>query len=219
MKVSVIMASFINQQRKNADKKFIRAVKSFIKQDYDNKELIIISDGCEITNKLYDEYFKTYKNITLFKSQKLQPYSGGIRSIGLKLAEGNIICYLDNDDIFTKTHISKIVQQFDINKYTWVYYDDFLLIPNTNFKKFKVRHVKPQWALIGTSTTAHINFYKDKRFNEETDFIPDWGNGKGNGYGHDWLYIQQLNSTKYSNFKKLKNRPGYIVCHYGNIDE
>jgi len=43
----------------------MKAVKSFIKQTYDDKELIIISDGCNITNKLYDENFS---NIALTRN-------------------------------------------------------------------------------------------------------------------------------------------------------
>ena len=45
LKVSVVMASFLGEYSgaaKNRDKKFLRAVKSFKNQTYDNKELIIV---------------------------------------------------------------------------------------------------------------------------------------------------------------------------------
>ena len=52
-KVSVIMASYLSvygtTPRPNLDKKFIRAVKSFINQTYPEKELIIVADGCTTT--------------------------------------------------------------------------------------------------------------------------------------------------------------------------
>ena len=52
MKFSVIMASYLGNYpgcANNREAKFIRSVKSFLNQSYDNKELIIVSDGCEIT--------------------------------------------------------------------------------------------------------------------------------------------------------------------------
>ena len=50
MKISVIMASFLQMGHKtNQDIKFVRAVKSFLNQTYKDKELIIVSDGCQKT--------------------------------------------------------------------------------------------------------------------------------------------------------------------------
>ena len=71
MKISVIMASWLGAKRPHLDKKFVRAVNSFLKQTHEDKELIIVSDGCQITNKLYEEHYKMNPIVTLFKSQKL----------------------------------------------------------------------------------------------------------------------------------------------------
>jgi len=59
--ISVIMPSYLGKyegSRINADQKFIRAVESFQQQTLQNKELIIVSDGCEITNRIYRELFQ-----------------------------------------------------------------------------------------------------------------------------------------------------------------
>jgi len=56
LKVTVIMASYLQDysgSAKNREKKFIRAVKSFKNQTYENKELIIVSDGCIKTIELF----------------------------------------------------------------------------------------------------------------------------------------------------------------------
>ena len=66
-KVSVIMASFLGSypgRSSNPEDKFIRAVKSFITQTYENKELIIVSDGCQMTNMLYKNLFIFFKNFS-----------------------------------------------------------------------------------------------------------------------------------------------------------
>jgi len=205
MKVSVICASYLGDYpnaAKNRDKKFVRAVNSFLKQTYNGeKELIIVGDGCQKTKDIYEANWKDNKEIKHFASPKQPLYSGGIRSIGLKMATGDIITYLDNDDVIGKTHLQTIVDQFDTEKYGWVYYDDYMVL-NKEFTKFYTRYVDPRYGSIGTSSIAHIN---DKKL--------EWFTG----YGHDWLFVLKLASTGMS-FKKLEKTPQYIVCHYKDGD-
>ena len=49
--------------RSNPEEKFIRAVNSVINQSSPNWELVIISDGCEITKALYEEHFEQEERI------------------------------------------------------------------------------------------------------------------------------------------------------------
>ena len=56
-KVSVVMASYLGEypgRTSNPEPKFIRAVKSFLSQTYENKELIICADGCDRTVEIYN---------------------------------------------------------------------------------------------------------------------------------------------------------------------
>jgi len=205
MKVTTIMASYLGDYpnaAKNRDKKFVRAVNSFLNQTYKGeKELIIVGDGCQKTKDFYEANWKNNKEIKHFASPKQPMYSGGIRSIGIKMATGDIICYLDNDDVIGKTHLQTIVDQFDTEKYGWVYYDDYMVL-NKEFTKFYTRYVDPRYGSIGTSSIAHINNKKLEWFT---------------GYGHDWLFVLKLASTGMS-FKKLEKPPQYIVCHYKDGD-
>ena len=100
------MASWLGApNRKNLDRKFVRAVKSFLNQTYQNKELIIVSDGCQVTEYLYDEHFKN-NPLVKFKLINKQPlYSGNVRNTGLEMATGDIISYLDSDDVISKNHL------------------------------------------------------------------------------------------------------------------
>ena len=43
--------------RTEPERKFVRAVNSFLNQTNKNSELIIVSDNCKITEKLYKENF------------------------------------------------------------------------------------------------------------------------------------------------------------------
>ncbi len=205
-KVSVIMASYLLPypgSASNRDKKFIRAVNSFKKQTYQNKELIIVSDGCPLTIDLYNKFYSKETNIKLITIPKQPLYSGEMRNAALKVADGVIISYLDSDDIIGNNHLQIIVDGFDIDKYDFVFYNDYLVLDAT-FKKLHLRIVEPRWASIGTSSISHKN-------------IKDINWSDSGGYGHDFLFIFKMasNGLKY---KKLEKMPEYLVCHYNNGD-
>jgi len=205
-KVSVIMASYLLPypgSATNREKKFIRAVNSFKKQTYQNKELIIVSDGCHLTVELFNKYFVNDQNIKIIQIPKQQLYSGDMRNIAFQLADGDIISYLDSDDILGPNHIQKIVEQFDLDNYDLVYYNDYLVLDST-FKKMQIRIVEPRWASIGTSSISHKN-------------LPELKGCWSTGYGHDWLFLFKLVSMGLR-FKKLEKAPEYLVCHYHQAD-
>jgi len=210
MKISVIMASYLGNYpggASNREIKFKRSVKSFINQTHKDKELIIVSDGCEITNKLYEENFSDIDNIKLIKLNKQPFYSGNMRNVAFDISDGDIITYLDSDDAIGKKHLEIIDNQFDINEYDWVYYDDYMVL-NKDFTKLHIRKVETRWASIGTSSISHKNPKNLK-------------NGKylkwSDGYGHDFLFVFKLNALGLT-FKKIENMPQYLVCHYRGMD-
>jgi glycosyltransferase involved in cell wall biosynthesis len=208
MKVSVIMASYLQFYQgcaKNSDKKFLRAVNSFKKQTYTNCELIIVSDGCQITNALYDQHFSNDENVKLIRANKYPTY-GGLRQEGLQAATGDIISYFDADDVLGKTHIETIVNQFS-DDVDMVYYNDYLVL-SSDFKQLFSREVEPRWGSIGTSSISHRNFYTERY--KDMVHKPKWNNG----YGHDWFFLLQC-VGKGLQFKKLAKTPSYLVCHYG----
>jgi len=204
LKVTVIMASFLGEYpgaAKNRDKKFIRAVKSFKNQTYENKELIIVSDGCEKTTQLFNEHFIDDENISLIQLPKQILYSGEMRNAALREATGDIITYLDSDDVIGKTHIETIINQFDTEKYDWVFYNDYL-VTSPDFKKLHTRVVETRFGSIGTSAVTHKN---------NKDLL--WSSG----YGHDWIFVMTLAGMGLR-FTKLAQTPQYLVCHYAGGD-
>lgn len=206
--ISVIMASFLSiPGRQNLDQKFRRAVNSFINQTYQDKELIIVSDGCEITNKIFEENYSNRENIKLIKIPKQPPYSGMMRNIAFNIAQGDIISYLDADDVLGKNHLQIISDQFDKDNYDFCYYDDYMTL-DKDFKKLHIRKVYPRYGSIGTSSITH----KNPKLLENGDKIKF-----NTGYGHDFLYVMTLNAMGLR-FKKLEKMPQYIVAHYRDGD-
>jgi len=200
-KISVVMASFLGNYGEfaatNRTAKFKRAVKSFLNQTYTNKELIIVADGCKETQKIYDENWSNINEIKCVLIPKQNLYSGEPRNVGNNIASGDIITYLDNDDVIGNKHLEIIEKQFSDN-YDWVYYNDYLVL-DKNFKKLKVRRVQTRFGSIGTSSISH------KPLNEKIWSV---------GYGHDWLVVLKLAAIG-GRFKKLKDTPQYLVAHWG----
>lgn len=203
-RISVIMPVFLGDYANAAsdrESKFMVAIKSFLRQIYLNKELIIISDGCDTAEKIYNEL--GYKENIVFKKIKKQPlFSGKVRNEGIKIATGDIICYLDADDFFGfDNHLSIIANAFiSDNSLNWVYYNDYLYPPNKNTTQ---RLVLLEKGLVGTSAIAH----------KRTCNV-SWKNC--NSYNHDWLFIQQLIKKYPTNYTKIYGC-SYFVCHIPGI--
>lgn len=202
--INVILPSYLSQYpncAKNREFKFIRSVNSFLKQPYQNKKLIIVSDGCEITNYLYTSHFGNYSNITLISLPKQDTLSGKVRQTGINYCEQNsIICYLDSDDELIGNHLGSINEQFNTELFDFVYYDDYIASDNN---LIGVRQVTLDAGKIGTSTISHIN-----------KFEYSWTDC--DGYGHDWQFINNCFLKKNKNGIKIYNT-GYLVHHIPNI--
>jgi glycosyltransferase involved in cell wall biosynthesis len=103
LKISIIMPTF--NRGYNAKESII----SILKQDYTNFELLLLNDG---GNKKIEGLVKELKDPRI--RYYYLPRSGlaDILNAGLILAEGDYICYLDDDDIWYADHISCLLKSF-----------------------------------------------------------------------------------------------------------
>lgn len=108
-KISIIVPVY------NAEKTLCRCIESVVRQNYNNYELILVNDGsvdgsADICNKYSNEYQQIryiYKN------------NGGVssaRNLGLKLARGEYIAFLDSDDFFTDDYFETVSDILDKKK-------------------------------------------------------------------------------------------------------
>ncbi len=198
------MASFLGEYEgcaSNREEKFLRAVNSFINNSYDEKELVIVSDGCEKTNELVRTNFGEHiqnRLIKLVVLRKQKLFSGKLRSEGIKHSSGDYIIYLDSDDMYGNNHIKSVAEQIKLNNYDWGYFNDFIY----GDSGLQTKSVEPIKDSIGTSSIFHK---KDSNIN--------W---KGcDGYGHDFMFVQKL--IKWSrNYSKIYGA-SYIICHIPNV--
>lgn len=205
MRMSVIMPVYlgkyeflIHRSASDPENKFRRAINSFLQQTFDDAELIIVSDGCDASKAIYLSEFSDEHQIRFTQIPKQPLYGGMTRQTGVDMAIGDIICYLDHDDMFGNNHLRIINDNFDTDMYAWVYYDDYL-VRNADHSKIDTRTVVPMRNWMGTSSIAH-----------RRDIGVVWGDGNTHDFDMIEKYLLHLKYTKIPT-------PQYYVCHCSGL--
>lgn len=100
--VSIIIGNY------NYERFVAQAIDSALNQTYKNIEVIVVDDGSTDKSR---EIIAQYDNqvITIFKENGGQPSN---YNAGFAKSKGEIICFLDSDDIFVPEKVEKVVQAF-----------------------------------------------------------------------------------------------------------
>ncbi len=124
-KVSIIIPYF----RKK--KFFKKTISSILSQSYKNFEVIVIYDDEDIDElNFVKNVIKKDKRIKL-RINKKNLGAGESRNIGINLASGKYICFIDADDIWTKNKL-KIQINYMINKKISCSHTSYVIIDNSN---------------------------------------------------------------------------------------
>lgn len=123
LKISIIMPTY------NRAKYILETIESIRHQTYSNWELIIVDDGSDdITEQL----------VLSIRDERIQFHKAGrigivgkIKNIGINKSSGDLIAFIDSDDLWEKTKLEKQVMAF--KKYPEA---GFCLTGGYNFKKF-----------------------------------------------------------------------------------
>ena len=201
MRFSVIMPSYLGAYKNAASKreiKIVRAIESVMVQSFSDFELIIIADGCKKTVEICEPYFYEYlPKIRILEIPKQNLWSGAVRNAGIEKANGDIIVYLDIDDVWGENHLQIINDGF--GNYDWVWFNYYIW--NIMQKQWQIFECNVDiMGRCGTSSIAHkksIGAY--------------W---KDNSYYHDYYFIQTLKARS-KNYNRIE-MPEYFVCHLPN---
>lgn len=135
-KVSIIMPAY------NAENYINKSVKSVLDQTFKNWELIIIDDGSsDRTAEICKKYVSLDNRIIyLFQENSKQATA---RNNGLKIAKGDIIAFLDSDDLWLPTKLELSLSYFDLNKFDLIFTDSYFgnddeIKIGSNLKKLNV---------------------------------------------------------------------------------
>lgn len=198
MKFSIISPSFLGSYHgaaKNREEKIVRMINSVLQQTFQDFELIIVSDGCEKTMEIVKPYVLEFMpKIRLIQIQKQPTWSGKVRNAGISKAIGDIITYVDIDDILGSNHLQIINDNF--GDYDWVYADH--LMYSMKQEKFVPYHTNIDVkGMCGTSSISH-----------KRSLNALWIN---NGYEHDKVFIDTLKKIS-KNYGRIPQTE-YMVAH------
>lgn len=95
------------------------ALESIRNQTYNDIETIVVEDGKETAKILIDSMFADMNIIYRATNKKMGRSIVG--NIGLKLAKGDYLCFLDDDDIFYPNHIETLLAHVHENTISAAY--------------------------------------------------------------------------------------------------
>lgn len=180
-----------------------KTIQSVQNQIYPNWELIIIDDGSTDDTQKVVAQFQDDKRINYY----FIPNSGvtHARNVGLSKSKGEIITYLDSDDIFYNNFLSTAKEMFDKNP------DKIFAITNYNFrielyKKYKLVDVTREGPRQGDNLTLQEIYHWKVKCAYGTGMLHkrvvyDEGlkwDEKFTHFGDDWDFVMQM-GNKYPN--------------------
>ncbi len=113
---------------------FKKSLNSVLEQSYKNYEIIVI-DGSD--NQNTGDYIEKNKKIKYYKSNNSHP--NYLRNKGIELSSGELIAFLDDDDIWDKEKIKKQVTCFQQNEIGLCYTGKNIVDHNEKFIKYSFK--------------------------------------------------------------------------------
>lgn len=172
--VSVIMSTY--------NRGFIigRAVESVLSQQYKNIELLITDDGSvDNTESVISEYMEKDERVTYLKNRH-----AGVsfaRNLALKKSEGNLIAYLDSDNVWSPNYLLLMVNTFVDNPDIGTLYCGIKVVNNIRSQKF-IRLTRHDRTRLLKQNYIDLNIFMHKRriyetlggFDESLTSLEDW---------------------------------------------
>jgi glycosyltransferase involved in cell wall biosynthesis len=171
LKLSVITPNY------NYEEFISQTILSVVLQDIADLEHIIVDDGSTdnsvaVINNLIKQYPNRIKLIT----QENQGQTKAINN-GLKAASGDIICWLNSDDMFIENSLKKVLTEFERNDEIDVIIGNAEVIDTNGQFIYKIRHL-PYKKLHGITlgftkiTTSNTVFWR-KKLMDQTGLMND----------------------------------------------
>ncbi|MBI2995141.1 MAG: glycosyltransferase [Candidatus Melainabacteria bacterium] len=121
---------------------FTEAVESVLAQSHKNWEVIILNDGSKVENKkLLENYIESLNDsrfsITHFEKNYGISYT---RNKGVEAAQGDIVLFLDADDLFLPWYFEKVIESFSRNNNCLIVaFNNLILLSASRLKKVYIK--------------------------------------------------------------------------------
>lgn len=255
MKISVVMQSYLGEypdSRSNPEFKFVRAVHSFLSQKHEDRELIIVSDGCDKTKSLYETLYSHHPQIKFSYIAKKQEkkmyetetkdnvlikyYRGLPRRIGCSMASGDIITYMDSDDIILPNRLSELEEAWRDKDQSYMWASNPVRYLHHNCVNLRAGKTDTEKTLnlldygYDIKDTFYLNVAVEQRYIftgtyalshrrdikvqwQDTTLTTDRSTGKTTGNSEDSIFLFDL----IDNGRGFRQESAaYVVCHYRN---
>lgn len=175
MKISVIISAF------NGEKYIAAAIESFLMQNYENKELVII-DGISTdnTHEIISTYQQNFPKLIKWVQEKDSGISNS-RNIALKHVTGDVIGFLGCDDLLHKDFFEEFAYYAAINpNFDVAYFNNYCVGLSNSFlnsaaipvtKRNLIKHCP-----IGSGESFYYRkeIFKQHQFNEKNLYSMDY---------------------------------------------
>lgn len=163
-----------------------RAINSVLNQTFKDYEIIIVNDGSTKELDAYSEIkekYKTYSNIFFIDKENGGPSS--TRNIGIQNAQGEFICFLDDDDYYLENHLMELHELISANKQvtglyrTFSYFleKDTKLTPQIFTERNKIEHPVSyilHKLIIPVNICINKSVFNEYRFNQTLRVAEDY---------------------------------------------
>jgi glycosyltransferase involved in cell wall biosynthesis len=156
----------------------VNAIRSALNQDYANLEVLVIGDNCPDLHNV-----QLADRVRVFNLPKNHGAGGAEpRNYGIRLAAGRLIAYLDDDNQWTRNHVSSLYEAMRKTGSAFAFSSMSVNGRDLKFKSLKQFE-------IDTSCVLH-----------EKDLIDKYGWWKDRtevGYAHDWEFFSRWVNEKW----------------------
>lgn len=197
------------------------ALDSLDRQTYSAIEIVIVEDGPNISEKYIQEHYRELNvNYRATGYRSGRTHAG---NIGLSLAQGKYINFLDEDDILLPRHIEVLTQALENSPYHVAYSiaeEQQIHVLGRSPYRFKtkrklVRYNYPFNRLL----LCHMNLFPIQSvmferavyescggFDESMDMLEDWDLWLRYALQYDFLHVEEITSVYYTPYKGKKKR-------------
>jgi GT2 family glycosyltransferase/tetratricopeptide (TPR) repeat protein len=151
--VSIIMPTYSRPQM------LLLALQSIVNQTYSNWEVIVVNDGGDDVENVLSTVFAG-ERIVYVRLPKNNERSYA-RNVGIKLAKGKYIAYLDDDDQFLPDHLETLVTCLETFNYEIAYTD-----------AYRVFHEKKNGQYVETDRDVPYSYEFSREVLLQENFIP-----------------------------------------------
>lgn len=156
VKISVIVSTY------NRRKKLEKAIKSILKQTFQDYEIIIVDDvSTDDTEQYCRKLEKKYEGVIRYiKLKEHWGRHGRPKNVGIKEAKSSLIAYLDDDNEYLMDHLQALYNDLMRTGADFVYGDRWVINEEEKNKKAK-----------GISSDLNTNLLKTRNYIDTSDFL------------------------------------------------